>query len=286
MADDQRELNTDVDPAVVADSKERDSPSRREDRRSRSPRRDRRDDKPRRKDKGFKWKEKRRDDDEPRDRDYGLQRGYRDHYQPRARSRSPRRDRSPRRNEDRPERSDKKRDTEDADKKGEKKESKKDKKPAVAAPQQPMIIVTVNDRLGTKKAIPCFASDSVSEYWADDFDIDTILILYRGLQDHRRFDDWPATARDSPETPGRAPIQGPVDTAGLWGQQQRATGSRGRHWRLSLRDCHSQTEISQLFGVLSGCQNCTLYPNTCVRMQPVALHYPGAMTTGAGRGCP
>lgn len=40
---------------------------------------------------------------------------------------------------------------------------KKEKKPAPTN-QQPMIIVTVNDRLGTKKAIPCFASDSVSKY--------------------------------------------------------------------------------------------------------------------------
>lgn len=229
MADDQRELNTDVEPAVVADSKERDSPSRREDRRSRSPRRDRRDEKPRRKGKGFKWKEKRREDDEPRDRDSGLQRGYRDHYQPRARSRSPRRDRSrsPRRIDDRPEKSDKKRDTDDAEKKREKKESKKDKKPAVAAPQQPMIIVTVNDRLGTKKAIPCFASDSVSQYLPDLPETNTMLMLYRGLQDYCRLDDRPTTARNSSETSGRASIQGPVDTAGLRGQQQCATGSRG-----------------------------------------------------------
>ena len=46
---------------------------------------------------------------------------------------------------------------------GERKE-KKEKKPAVAAPQQPMILVTVNDRLGTKKAVPCFGSDTVGQF--------------------------------------------------------------------------------------------------------------------------
>lgn len=45
----------------------------------------------------------------------------------------------------------------------EKKEKKEKKKAAPAAPQEPMIIVNVNDRLGTKKAIPCFASDTISE---------------------------------------------------------------------------------------------------------------------------
>lgn len=98
----------------------------------------------------------------PRDRDPGLQRGYRDHYQPRTRSRSPRRDRSPPRNNDKAERSDSKQERKEPT---EKKEKKVKKPAAVAAPQQPMILVTVNDRLGTKKAIPCFASDSVSELY-------------------------------------------------------------------------------------------------------------------------
>ena len=34
----------------------------------------------------------------------------------------------------------------------------------MAAPQEPMILVTINDRLGTKKAIPCLASDSVRDF--------------------------------------------------------------------------------------------------------------------------
>ena len=49
--------------------------------------------------------------------------------------------------------------------KPEKKEKEKEKKAAapVAAPTgEPMIIVNVNDRLGTKAAIPCLASDPIS----------------------------------------------------------------------------------------------------------------------------
>lgn len=33
----------------------------------------------------------------------------------------------------------------------------------VVAPSEPMIVVHVNDRLGTKAAIPCLASDPISE---------------------------------------------------------------------------------------------------------------------------
>ncbi|KAI9889489.1 MAG: hypothetical protein M1814_005272 [Vezdaea aestivalis] len=40
-------------------------------------------------------------------------------------------------------------------------------KPAPAAvPQQPMIIVHVNDRLGTKASVPCFASDPIKLFKA------------------------------------------------------------------------------------------------------------------------
>ncbi|KAK4697226.1 hypothetical protein P7C71_g818, partial [Lecanoromycetidae sp. Uapishka_2] len=42
------------------------------------------------------------------------------------------------------------------------KKEKKDKKPPIAAPTgEPMIIVNVNDRLGTKASIPCLASDPI-----------------------------------------------------------------------------------------------------------------------------
>lgn len=37
------------------------------------------------------------------------------------------------------------------------------KAPVVAAPAEEMIIVNVNDRLGTKAAIPCLASDPISQ---------------------------------------------------------------------------------------------------------------------------
>lgn len=154
MPDPQRETSPSARHSRGADSNERDSPRQDERRRSRSPRRERRDDKSRRKDAGFKWKEKRGNVDDRNDRDSGLQRGYRDHYRPRSRSRSPR-PRSPKR-EERPEQKT------DPEGKLERKEKKKEKKP-VPTNQQPMIIVTVNDRLGTKKAIPCFATDSISK---------------------------------------------------------------------------------------------------------------------------
>ena len=97
---------------------------------------------------GFRWKEKRRDDDN-RDGDDErlLERGYRD--------RSPRK-----RDTDGEERKN------DEQKEKEHKERKKEKKrkKAVAATQssEPMIVVNVNDRLGTKAAIPCLASDPIS----------------------------------------------------------------------------------------------------------------------------
>ena len=156
MADSQRETPPSSRQSRGTDSNEREAPPRGDRRRSRSPHRERRNDKPRRKDAGFKWKDKRREEDGRQDRESGLQRGYRDHYRPRSRSRSPRR-RSPRREDHDSERQKK---SEDRLERQEKKE-KKEKKPAPTN-QQPMIIITVNDRLGTKKAIPCFATDSIS----------------------------------------------------------------------------------------------------------------------------
>lgn len=170
MAESEREHTTATpERPQQADRKERHSSLREDRQRSRSPRRDRKEDKSRRKDKGFKWKDKRRDDDGGRERDGGYQRGYRDVYKPRSRSRSPRRDRSPKRTHS-PRRSEKYADentkpvTKDKTEDRKEKKEKKEKKPAVAAPQQPMILVTVNDRLGTKKAIPCFASDTVGQF--------------------------------------------------------------------------------------------------------------------------
>ncbi|KAK1776327.1 ubiquitin-related domain-containing protein [Copromyces sp. CBS 386.78] len=112
---------------------------------------------------------RRRDDRGDRDRD---QRGGGDRYRGdsyrggdrdrdrdnrdrRDRSRSPRRrddrDRSPRRNNRSPRRD----------------RPKKDKPPAPAAPSgggEEMIIVTVNDRLGTKAQIPAFPSDTIKQF--------------------------------------------------------------------------------------------------------------------------
>ena len=126
-----------------------------ERRRSRSPRRRENEDKPRRKDAGFKWKEKRRDDPDRRngEQEQGLRRGYKEHYRPR--SRSPRRQ----------DRTVEKAATTQEQEKVEKKE-KKEKKTVAAVPQEPMIIVNVNDRLGTRAAVPCLASDPVKLFKA------------------------------------------------------------------------------------------------------------------------
>ncbi|KAI0556084.1 ubiquitin-related domain-containing protein [Xylaria curta] len=107
---------------------------------------------------GFKYKEKRRDDEEDRDdnRRGGSHRGYRN------RSPSPRR-----RDRDR----DRDRGEPSSSTKTKKKSAETDtSKPPTRAPAAPvasgeeMIIVHVNDRLGTKAAIPCFASDRIKEF--------------------------------------------------------------------------------------------------------------------------
>ncbi|KAF4844251.1 Ubiquitin-like modifier HUB1 [Colletotrichum siamense] len=150
--------------------------------RSRSPRRDRDRDRDRpKKQGGLRWKDKsRRDDRDDRDDRRGLERGYRN------RSRSPRRDRD----RDRDRYNDRDRDRNDSyrprdrdrdrDRDSGPRESKagsssskdttkppKREKPApapAAAGGEEMIIVHVNDRLGTKAAIPCLASDPVKMF--------------------------------------------------------------------------------------------------------------------------
>lgn len=144
-------------------------------RRSRSPRR-RDDDRNRdRRDRprgsgGFKWKEKRNDTNDDRERGEGrLERGYR------KRSRSPRRDKLSSSVEDKLGVADKfgltdkfgpsKKTSEDKDKDT----SKAPERPSgqSSAPAgEPMIIVHVNDRLGTKAAIPCLASDPIKLFKA------------------------------------------------------------------------------------------------------------------------
>ncbi|KAL8678098.1 MAG: hypothetical protein Q9186_005537 [Xanthomendoza sp. 1 TL-2023] len=44
------------------------------------------------------------------------------------------------------------------------KRDKKPKEPKIAPTAEPMIIVNVNDRLGTKVAIPCLASDTIGDF--------------------------------------------------------------------------------------------------------------------------
>ncbi|KAF2721684.1 ubiquitin-like protein [Polychaeton citri CBS 116435] len=144
---------------------------------------------------GFKWKERRpRDDNESRQERAGgtLGRGYRDRSPPRRQTREDSRDRddySQRRYKGRDQNGDgsqqidrRERDRHESRRRSkshdrddplaqplpkEKKKKKKKDKP-VQAPinNEPMIVVNVNDRLGTKAAIPCFASDSIKGFKA------------------------------------------------------------------------------------------------------------------------
>ncbi|KAJ4306736.1 hypothetical protein N0V88_000102 [Collariella sp. IMI 366227] len=135
---------------------------------------------------GFKWKDKRSADTDNRRDDRSLQRGYRD--------RSPRRDRE--RDRDRDDRSgdryrrsndrdrspgsrrnrSPRRDSQHQDQPHQQPPKPRKEKPAAAAaaakpkpppvqnPGEEMIIVTVNDRLGTKAQIPAFPSDTVGQF--------------------------------------------------------------------------------------------------------------------------
>ncbi|CAK1356933.1 unnamed protein product [Cercospora beticola] len=161
--------------------------------------------KPKKKTGGFKWKEKKTRDEDAAPRDSGrLERGYRDRSPRRDNYRDDRRDgerngdNSRRRDDSRDRRDDRVRDRsprrrdggdnyrpgqdreEDRRKEGgdaprsksdnkdksEKKEKKEKKPKAAPVSNEPMIIVTVNDRLGTKAQIPCLASDSVKAFKA------------------------------------------------------------------------------------------------------------------------
>lgn len=51
-----------------------------------------------------------------------------------------------------------------AEKPKKEKKEKREKEKKLAPMTEPMIIVHVNDRLGTKAAIPCLASDPISEF--------------------------------------------------------------------------------------------------------------------------
>ncbi|KAL4795089.1 ubiquitin-related domain-containing protein [Aspergillus venezuelensis] len=150
---------------------------------------------------GFRWKDKRSNTDQA-EGDARLDRGYRNRsprrgydrdregrdrrddryrsdYRDRDRDRDGGRDGGRRRDWDRPrsrshdrrEVRDRERPREDRDRPREdrKDRPKKDKKPKQAAPPmagEAMIIVHVNDRLGTKAAIPCLPSDTVGNFKA------------------------------------------------------------------------------------------------------------------------
>jgi len=145
----------------------RDGPSRR---RSRSPRRRGNNDREGRGrgGGGFKWKDKRRDTDQDGgEKEKRLERGYR------KRSRSPRREREVKSGasvEDKFGVADKfgtKAKGDDSSKPAEKAvEMSPSPAPAPVAHGEPMIIVHINDRLGTKAAIPCLASDPIKLFKA------------------------------------------------------------------------------------------------------------------------
>lgn len=137
--------------------------------RSRSPRRDHKESKRKNTAGGFRWKEKPRNEEEDRRDDGRLERGYREQDKPRARSATRdggKRDDielkfGPQKVDSRGSR----KGNEVEDKFGgekPKKEKEKKVKSAVAPVGQEMIIVNVNDRLGTKASIPCLASDPIS----------------------------------------------------------------------------------------------------------------------------
>jgi hypothetical protein len=135
---------------------------------------------------GFRWKEKRSTNDDDDRRDRGLDRGYRNRSPRRDRDRdrdrdrggrdsdrtrddryrpdSSRRDRDEDRERDRDRDSDKRKERSTKDKDPEKKKAPKPAAaPAPASGGEEMIVITVNDRLGTKAQIPCFPSDKIKD---------------------------------------------------------------------------------------------------------------------------
>lgn len=86
-----------------------------------------------------------------------------------------------------------------------KKEKKKEKNPIIHQSSEPMIVVHVNDRLGTKAAIPCLASDPISSsQYFPQLDRSCMLtsVLSRTLQSPSGSPHWPRAPRDSVEAPG------------------------------------------------------------------------------------
>ena len=131
--------------------------------RSRSPRKGDHE-RPRKSGGGFRWKEKPRNDNDDERDNRRLDRGYREHEP--SKPRSPVRDNGGRDDVEAkfgPIRSEQPRAAEGKPEERPEKEKKKKKAaPTIQPTAEPMIIVNVNDRLGTKASIPCLASDPIS----------------------------------------------------------------------------------------------------------------------------
>ena len=163
---------------------------------------------------GFKWKEKSaRQDDRNGGDDRGSYRGYRDRDPPRPRAASP------------PPGPNGTRKDVNGDKEP-KKEKKKKAAPTIAPVGQEMIIVNVNDRLGTKASIPCLASDPISmtvlsspllSFPPPTFRrplYEPLKLTYytnRTLQSSSSSSHRPRTARDYAEAARRATLQRSTD---------------------------------------------------------------------------
>lgn len=185
---------------------------------------------------GFRWKQKARAEDgrngNDREESGRLERGYRPEQE---RSRRP--PRSPVRDGGRESHkaTDNTRDEKSA---GKEKKEKRERKsaPAMAPVGEEMIIVNVNDRLGTKASIPCLASDPISTSLRTavsffSFFMSSITLKSastpssRAIQSPGSCTDWARASRDHAEAARRAAFQGSIDLAGLWRQQRGAIGS-------------------------------------------------------------
>ena len=109
-----------------------------------------------------------RDSDEPRRRET-------DSYRPRDEDRAPENKRA--NTNDSPDPSQKVSETSNPTTDKPATKEKKPKKPKPPTSTEPMIVVNINDRLGTKAAIPCFASDSIKAFKA-------VVAMHIGRQPH------------------------------------------------------------------------------------------------------
>ena len=120
----------------------------------------------------------------------------------------------------------------DVEPRGEKKKEKKDKKPTASTvtAEEPMIIVNVNDRLGTKTSVPCLASDPISTsrgLLASVQYLKKILLRlsYRIVQSPSGGTDRARTSRNHVEAARGTAFSRSLDIGGLWHQQWSTTRS-------------------------------------------------------------